>query len=149
MRTAVVAAAGLVFLTGCGGEQLGRVTGTVTVAGKPVAGGTIQFVPAAGKAAVGSINPDGTNTLTTHKPGDGALVGPHKVVIHYTRVGPGTLAAATFEDELKPAGDSGKVLVPGKVEWVVPERYSQLATTDLTTTVNGGDQTINFDLPAR
>jgi hypothetical protein len=146
---AVMAAVALAALTGCGGEKLGRVSGTVTAAGKPVAGGTIQFVPAAGKAAVASINPDGTYTLTTYKPGDGALVGPHKVIIHATRVGPASVVPATFEDELKPAGDSGKRLVPGAVEWLVPERYSRLDTTDLTATVAGGDNTINFDVPAR
>jgi hypothetical protein len=72
------------------------------------------------------------------------------VVIHCTRVGAGSIVPATFEDELKLAkGDSGKVLVPGKVEWVVSERYSQLSSTDLSATVARGDQTINFDVPTR
>jgi hypothetical protein len=149
MRLYVLAAAAALALTGCGGERLGKVSGTVTVGGKPVPTGTIQFIPAAGKAAIASIEPDGTYTLTTHKPGDGALVGPHKVVILATRVGPASVVAATFEDELKPAGDSGKRLVPGKVEWLVPERFSQLDTTDLTTTVTAGDNTINLDVPAK
>jgi hypothetical protein len=149
MPVRLLTVVGLLALTGCGGEKLGQVTGTVTVAGRPVAGGTIQFVPATGKAAVGSINPDGSYTLTTYRTGDGALVGPHKVVIHATRVGPGSVVPATFADELKPAkGDSGKMLVPGKVEWIVPERYSDLISTDLTATVSGGDQTINFDVPS-
>jgi hypothetical protein len=150
MRARALAVVGLVALAGCGGEQLGRVTGRVTVAGTPVTGGTIQFVPDTGKAAIGSIEPDGTYSLTTYRAGDGALVGPHKVVIHCTHVGAGSIVPATFEDELKPAkGDSGKMLVPGRVEWVVPERYSQLSSTDLSATVARGDQTINFDVPAR
>ncbi|WP_439629503.1 hypothetical protein [Gemmata sp.] len=136
---------------GCGGEKLGRVTGTVTAGGKPVTSGTVQFIPVAGKAAVASIMPDGTYSLTTYAPADGALVGTHKVVIHSTRVGGGKLVEAkSIDEEIKLAkNDSGKILVPGKVEWVVPERYSAPASTDLTATVAPGEQTINFDVPAK
>ena len=130
--------------TGCGGTKLGQVTGTVTVSGTPVPTGTIMFVPTNGKAAVGSIEPDGRYTLTTFAPGDGALIGVHKVTIRATKVGPGTMVPASFEEELK--GAKGKILVPGGVEWIVPERYSQLTTTDLTATVNPGAQTIDFHL---
>src|SRR5262245_3303776 len=73
---------------GCGGgPTLGRVTGKVTYAGKPVTQGRIWFYPEAGRAALGEIGPDGTYTLTTFKPNDGALVGPHRVAVHVTRVG--------------------------------------------------------------
>jgi hypothetical protein len=138
-------------LTGCGGEKVVRVSGTVTVGGKPVPGGTISFVPPAGKAAVGSINPDGTYTLGTYQTSDGALLGSHKVVIHATRVGSGSIVSGptTFEDELKPVKDSGKAIVPGKVDWIVPERFSQLATTDLTASVETDGQRIDFDLPPK
>jgi hypothetical protein len=138
-------------LTGCGGEKLAQVSGRITVDGKPVPGGTISFVPPTGKAAVGSISPDGTYTLGTYQTSDGALVGPHKVVIHSTRVGSGSVVSVptTFEDELKPVKDSGKVIVPGKVDWLVPERFSQLATTDLTASVETDGQRIDFDLPPK
>jgi hypothetical protein len=146
----LIAAAALVtaVTAGCGGKaQLGQVTGVVTVAGTPVTTGTIMFVPTDGKAAVGSIGPDGRFTLTTHVTGDGALIGPHKVTIHATKVGGGTMVPASFEDELK--GTKGHVLVPGKVEWIVPERYAHLNTSDLTATVNAGPQTIDFNVPAK
>lgn len=151
MRISTLVIVAALLASGCGGEKLGRVTGTVTAGGKPVSGGTVQFIPATGKAAVASINPDGTYALTTYDTGDGALVGPHKVVIHATRVGAGKLVEAkSIEDEIALAQKgSGKILVPGKVEWLVPERYSAPGTSDLTATVEPGEQTINFDLPAK
>src|ERR1700687_5390629 len=78
-------------LTGCGGPRLGKVSGRVTVGGKPVTSGTIMFHPDAGPTAVGTIQPDGTYTLTTGKPGDGAVVGAHRVTIQSTTVGEGSL----------------------------------------------------------
>jgi hypothetical protein len=135
---------------GCsGGERLGTVTGTVKVNGRIVTQGTIMFIPADGKAAVGAIAKDGTYSLTTYASGDGALVGEHRVTILATLVGAGSMAPASIDDEIAIAsGKAGnKLLVPGKVEWIVPERYSQLTQTDLTATVKPGKQTIDFDLP--
>jgi hypothetical protein len=57
------------------------------------------------------------------------------------------MVPASFEDEVK--GAKGQVLVPGRVEWIVPERYAHLNTTDLTATVNPGLQTIDLNLPAK
>jgi hypothetical protein len=136
------------LVAGCsGGPVLAPVGGLVTVAGKPVTNGTIMFLPPDGKGAVGSIGPDGRYTLTTFHPGDGALVGDHQVTIRATRVDSGSMAPASLEEELR--GTKGKVLVPGKVHWLVPERYSQPATSDLKATVKTGAQTIDFDLPAK
>jgi hypothetical protein len=146
-RLTVVVTLFVLAAAGCEGSKLGQVSGVVTVGGTPLTTGTITFIPAEGKAAVGTIGPDGRFTLTTHLPNDGAIVGSHKVTIHATKVGGGTMVPASFEDELK--GAKGQVLVPGKVEWIVPERYSNLATTDLTATVNRGPQTIDFNLPAK
>jgi hypothetical protein len=137
----------LVFAAGCSGAKLGQVSGVVTVDSVPVSTGTIMFVPADGKAAVGSIGAGGRFTLTTFQPDDGALVGSHKVTIHATKVGAGTMVPASFEEEMK--GMKGKVLVPGRVEWIVPEKYSQLATTDLTATVVPGNQTIDIHLQSK
>ena len=133
---------------GCGGPRLGKVAGKVTVGGKPVTTGTIMFTPDEGPSAVGAIQPDGSYTLTTLKPGDGAVVGTHRVTIEATSVGPGSLAdPASFEEELKLAGQPTKVIVPGKVERLVPDKYSQLSTTDLTAKVATGANQLDFDLP--
>jgi hypothetical protein len=107
-----------------------------------------MFHPEEGPTAVGAINPDGTYTLTTIKAGDGAVVGKHRVTIEATSVGPGSLAdPSSFEEELKLAGKPSKILVPGKVEYLVPEKVSQLATTDQTAEVKPGSNQVDFHLP--
>jgi hypothetical protein len=138
-----------VVLAGCGGPRLGRVTGRVTVGGKPVTSGTIMFHPDAGPTAVGAIGADGTYTLTTFKRGDGALVGSHRVTIEATTVGAGSMVEPKSIDEELAMRQKGKVLVAGKVEWVVPEKYSRLETTDLKATVESGANTRDFDIPRR
>jgi hypothetical protein len=138
-----------VVVAGCGGPRLGRVTGRVTVAGKPVTSGTIMFHPDAGPTAVGTIGPNGTYTLTTIKPGDGALVGSHRVTIQATTVGAGSMVEPKSIDEELALRHKGKVLVAGKVEWVVPEKYSRLETTELKAKVDPGSNTLDFDIPRR
>ena len=142
------------LLIGCsGGLRLGKVSGRVTFKGKPVPTGTIMFHPDEGPTAVGAIGPDGTYTLTTVKPGDGAIVGSHRVTIQATTVGPGSLAdPKSFEEEMELAqrrDPKAKVLVPGKVNWLVPEKYSRPDTTDLTAQVQSGTNTIDFPLPGK
>jgi hypothetical protein len=126
------------------------VKGRVTYAGKLVTEGRVTFYPEAGRMALGTIAADGTYTLTTFKPGDGALIGPHKVAIHATRVGPGSLVAPRSVEEEAQASrrGGGKVLEAGKVEWLVPEKYSDHATSGLTAQVKPGSNSIDFDLPA-
>lgn len=145
-RIGLIAIAGLILLGGCNRDSgYGHVSGKVTVDGNPVTEGIITFVPENGPAAVGFIGADGTYHLTTLKK-DGVIVGQHRVTIHATRLGPRANAAPTsIEDEVK-SGASGAT---EKVEWIVPERYSQLSTTDLTATVNPEQQTLNFDLPGK
>jgi hypothetical protein len=128
------------------------VSGRVTYDGKSVSQGRIMFYPASGRMAVGQLGPDGRYTLTTLKPGDGALLGSHRVAIEATRVGPGTYQAPkSLEEELewsRKGAPGGKILVAGKVEWLVPQKYSRAETSGLTTTVGSGPNEINFDLPA-
>lgn len=80
--------------TGCGGSKVGRVSGKVTVNGREVTGGTLQFSPMGegkevGKPATAEIK-GGSYTLSTFRNGDGALVGKHRVtytapLMPYTR----------------------------------------------------------------
>ena len=145
----VVLAVAALAVIGCGSRGLGKVNGKVTVGGAPVAGGTIMFYPSEGPGAVGAIAQDGTYSLTTHKPGDGAKIGSHKVAIHATSVGPGTMEAPkSLEDELRGfPNQTAKVLVPGKVTWLVPEKYSTADQSPLTAEVKAGQNTIDFEIP--
>jgi hypothetical protein len=144
----------LLALCGCGGGlSLGQVTGKVSVGGARVKSGTIMFHPKSGPAAVATIQPDGSYTLTTLKPGDGAVVGPHRVTIQATTVGEGSLIEPkSIDEEVKLAqkkAPGGKILVAGKVTWVVPEKYSRLETSDLTAQVASGPNTIDFEIPKK
>jgi len=73
---------GVIGITGCskGTEGIPAVpaSGTVTLNGKPLEQGTIQFVPSKSRPAYGEIK-DGKFTLTTYVDGDGAVPGKHKV----------------------------------------------------------------------
>jgi hypothetical protein len=138
-----------IALTGCGGgPRLAKVTGRVTVAGQPLTTGTIMFHPESGPSAVGGINPDGTYSLTTIKPGDGAVVGTHRVTIEATKVGPGSMVEAkSLEEEMKLATKVDKILVAGKVVYLVPQKLSQVGTSGLTAQVEAKANQIDFDLP--
>lgn len=74
------------LLAGCsrgGPAPTFYVTGTVKLSDEtPLSGGRVLFRPTSGKhSARGDVQEDGTFELTTFKSGDGAVAGPHKVMI--------------------------------------------------------------------
>lgn len=107
-RAAFLAAGVAVFtVAGCHrGPQMAQVTGKVVYNGQPLTFGTVAFQPPSGQPAVGDIQSDGTFALSTYRPGDGAVVGKHRVrVACYESQRPGT----------KPTGGEqalGKSLIP-------------------------------------
>src|SRR5215475_13197743 len=74
-----------IVLTGCssGRPKTYRVTGTVTMQGKPVAGAAITFVPTSneGEAASAITDSEGKYALTTWQAGDGARPGEYRVKV--------------------------------------------------------------------
>lgn len=78
----------VLFLIGCSPKSefpLAPVAGLVTFQGQPVKGGIIQFAPdakeglKAGKAAVGEIREDGTFSMSSFTPNDGAVIGTGRI----------------------------------------------------------------------
>jgi hypothetical protein len=74
------------FLVGCGAEQVTfPAGGTVKFAdGTPLVGCLVEFQLAesiAAPTAKGTTGPDGDFQLGTYEDGDGALLGPHRVMI--------------------------------------------------------------------
>lgn len=124
--------AGVVLaLGGCGSKlKTAPVQGKISYKGKPVPNGTITFIPADGPTATGEIQPDGFYTLTTERPGDGAVLGEHKVII---------------VAQLKPAGALPEEAQPPPPP-IVPLKYTSAATTDLQANVKDEKNIINFDL---
>jgi len=119
---------------GCGssGPELARVSGTVTYEGKPVPLGTVAFVnkDPNGRNATGAIQSDGSYTLQTEAPGDGAQVGEYAVTIS---------AVDAPVLDYKPTK-------PVESKRYVPEKYEKPETSGLTATVKSGSNTIPFDL---
>lgn len=79
---AVLATAGLA--AGCTRElppSLVPVKGVVTLDGKPLSSGVVQFQPATGQPATGEIAGDGSFTLSRNAPEDGVPPGTYRVAV--------------------------------------------------------------------
>lgn len=118
------------LLAGCGsrGPALGRVTGRVTLDGKPLADARIVFQPRQkGAPSVAVTDKDGRYELVYLRDHFGAVLGEHTVTISTFRQLSGTEGSRRSE-------------IPERV----PARYND--ETDLVRRVNAGAQTIDFEL---
>jgi hypothetical protein len=144
-KSAIVLLFVLPIVVGCGPRRpaTAPVSGRVTFNGKPLTTGQVMFYPDRGRTSVSPIDADGRYRLTTFKPGDGALLGHHRVTIEAARVAMQGKMPKNVEEEMRGHGFS-----PGAttVERLAPERYSELETTPLTADVAPQENTINFDL---
>jgi hypothetical protein len=134
------------LVAGCGPGRPGTVpvSGRVTWQGKPVVTGRITFYPTTGRPATSPIGPDGGYCLRTFEPGDGTVVGKHCVTIDARRVIDAKAAPKTRKEKLP----GGMAVDPeAKLEWLVPEKYSQRSTSPLTAEVTADQKPIDFALP--
>src|SRR5262245_16942823 len=69
------------LFAGCGQSATVPVTGTVTMNGQPATDAEVIFTPSKGRVASGTTDAAGKFTLSTNKPGDGAVPGDHKVTV--------------------------------------------------------------------
>jgi hypothetical protein len=120
------------FVGGCGGAGPFPVEGKVVwedgSPAKELAMAIVIFdLPEKQTSAKGNVQPDGTFTLTTNKPNDGALAGEYKVMI--IEVGRKSLG-----------GPDGSNIAPG----VMDSKYSDPSSTDLTATVKPGKNPITL-----
>lgn len=131
---------------GCSqGVDLAPVRGTVTFEEQPITCGTISFYPEeGGRPATGEIGSDGTYTLSTFRPGDGAIVGEYKVAIEAKKVDSNMPVPKSLKEEIANAGTEQ---IQSSITWLVPEKYSAVASSGLTASVSGGSNQIDFDLP--
>ncbi len=107
------------------------VGGKVTYKGKPVPKGTITFQSDGGRMATGEIQEDGTYSLTTARPGDGAVAGHHRV----------SIVANEGDPTLMPSS-------PGYVrpKNLVPVKYNQPEQSGIEANVTKDSKEIDFDL---
>lgn len=113
---AIVVLLTLSLSLGCGrkGPRPVPVSGTVTVDGKPLAGGAITVAPEKGRAAGGRIGPDGRFVLSTWVQGDGVAAGTHRVEVI-----------------------ASKPLSSNRRQWLVPKKVRSLTTSPLRLEVTG------------
>ena len=77
-------AALLGIIVGCGDGRPRRVpiSGQVFIDGKPLTkGGQVRMIPEHGRAATGTIEPDGRFTMMTYEKGDGCVPGTYGVEV--------------------------------------------------------------------
>jgi hypothetical protein len=107
------------------------VRGQVTYQGRPLAGGTVTFVPAEpGPSATGQIQPDGQFALTTFRPGDGALPGHYAVMV----IAVGDTAGRLPDDANPPAA------------LLIPRKYASHRTSEITAEVRDTNNDIHIEL---
>lgn len=140
------AASGLavcLVVAGCGGgvsdkPTMGKVSGVVTLEGKPVAGATIEFNPDNSRATTGprsSAVTDADGKFTLMGPGaeEGAVVGFHKVTITCPpKPGENSSSIDTSKAPTTPCS--------------VPEKFGKIDTTDVSKEVMAGKNEFAIDL---
>ena len=121
---------------GCGRRPaLAPVSGRVTLDGKPLEFGSVMIQPKAGPAARGTIQADGSFTVGTFQPGDGAIVGP------------ATVRVACYEQQRPGAPPPQGELALGKS--LIPEQYTQFETSGITATVAAGMAPLDIGLSSQ
>jgi len=140
-------------LSGCGGEKVNRppvfkVTGKVTLSGKPVVNADVTFIHDETKrAAFGKTNDQGIYKLTTFAANDGAVEGKHSIkVVDIPPPATTPAIADTESPEYQPPG-IGQDTMP-KPKSNLPAKYSDPATSGLFGVVNadGGENVIDLEL---
>lgn len=130
-------------ITGCGpsGDQpeLGIVSGTVTLDGKPLAGVAIVFQPDSGRPARGITNAEGKYELTYIRQTKGTKVGPNRVEIAPNEEGEAIEESASSGEESQAGG-----VKPQSGKPVVPARYN--VKSELKVDVKSGSNTFDFAL---
>jgi len=148
----------LVLITGCsrgdGKPKTYPVTGTVTLAGTPVDGATVIFVPKSTpqpgtqgpQAATGITDAAGKYTLGTFAKGDGAVPGEYlvKVFKYPTPPQSGGGAGGSSEAEYVPPEEGAPP--PPAPKNLLPEKYANEQTSGLSFTVEAKSNTFDIQL---
>ena len=110
---------------GCSEERPGRtpVTGRVLIDGNPLTVGTIRFIPEDARQSSATIGADGRFTLTCFEPGDGAVLGRHRVVV---------AAVEHLSEEA--------------IKWHAPKKYADTQTSGLEVEIAGATEDLTIEL---
>lgn len=125
-----------IILAGCGSKRVATtpVSGTATYKGKPLKFGSVLFQPEVGPPATGTIQPDGTFTLSTYTTGDGAVVGKNRVQV----------SCSDKQDPNAPKQTGNVEQTVGKS--LIPQKYTNYSTSGLEIDVKPGMSPVPLDL---
>lgn len=114
-----------IMVSGCGGRPSRvKVSGKVTIEGKPLSVGGISFKPVeGGRKAGSSFDSEGKYTTTMYEPNDGLPLGSYTVAINSSR---------QVNDNTK--------------RWHAPKKYSDHETSGLTAEITEETSSLNYDL---
>lgn len=129
--------AGMVLVSlalGCGrsGPPMAAATGTVTMAGKPVAGAIVMFVPASGQPGDGFTDASGRYTISSRgRPG--VAIGRCKVTIVKPTAESSSIDQGSSPEDLQRISEKPVRREPPRPD--IPEAYARAETTPLTAEV--------------
>lgn len=141
-RLAAALSVMLLMLPGCGGvgdqPDLGQVSGTVTLDGKPLSNIVVVFQPDSGRPARGRTDADGNYELTYIRDTRGTKVGHNRVEIAPSEEEDDPIAEEADPDtlEFKRPAKSRKAKIPA--------RYN--TQSELEADVQPGENTFDFEL---
>jgi len=117
------------FTLGCSGAATGSVAGNVTVNGNPVNGLELNFYPIEdpGQGISNAYTRDGGKYQLVRGRGKDIPVGKYKV----------TISVFQLDDGMESS------------EVDLPEKFTSRANTELSATVNGGENEIDFELTTK
>jgi hypothetical protein len=128
---------------GCGpsGDQpeLGKVTGTITLDGKPLVGVAVVFQPDSGRPARGKTDAEGKYELIYIRQTKGAKVGPNRV-----EIAPSEEGEEAEQAELGDDVSQNPAAKPQSSKPTVPSRYN--SKSELKVDVKSGVNTFDFAL---
>lgn len=116
----------LVSSIGCGDGRPGRVpvSGKITIDGKPVPFGAVQFKPVGGgRTAGGPLNAQGEYSVSMYELNDGLPPGSYMVSVK-----------------------SDQTVSDSAVRWLVPKRFSKPKTSGLTADIQDEVESLDYDL---
>lgn len=138
---------------GCGGSsrpKMAKVSGTVTLDGKPLEGAQVVFIAdGAPRNATGTTDAAGKFTLTTFEANDGAVLGEHSITVtKMTSSAPAMSAddpSGGYGAAMSSAG-GGDATMGGLVSSQLPAKYGDPKQSGLKHSVTDGANDVKLEL---
>ncbi len=145
----VAASLTCLILLGCGGEDLGSVTGKVTMDGQPLPNAIVTFVPeGGGRTGIGKTDANGEYTLV-FAGGEGATIGKNKVAVTTAPEAAEVSGMRSDSPEYAAQASGGTMSDYSKPAVIekIPARYNK--STELTFDVTSGSNVYDIELKSQ